>query len=171
MADGMDVFNGTTRKKDPEFHFVSRLFSDCSIDYVLISGSILRMNPLEPLFPDRHALFRGEAIYAIPLLGEMRGVSSCYLPDPAPRMRESLCFRQVSLALPQLFVGSLALGNLKAQIFIGSSQLCCSLRNSFLKLVSCSRSNDHQQCENQKHEIINGARHGAEIRVEEMDPD
>src|SRR5713226_6818320 len=103
MADGVDVFDCAARKKDSEFHFVIRLFTDCSIDCRLPLGSILRMNPPQPFFPSRHALFWIEAIYAIPFLGQMQGVSSCYPPGPTPCVREPLRFRQVSLALLQLF--------------------------------------------------------------------
>src|SRR6267142_2104145 len=76
MADGVDVFDSAARKNDSEFHFVIRLFTDCPIDCPLPSGTILRMNALEPLFPSRHAIFWIKAIYAIPLLGKMQGFSS-----------------------------------------------------------------------------------------------
>src|SRR5712671_1861614 len=71
MADGVDVFHRAARKKDSEFHFVIRLVRYCSIECPLPLGSILRMNALQPLFPSRHAIFWIEAIYAIPLLGQM----------------------------------------------------------------------------------------------------
>src|SRR5258708_805523 len=60
------------------------------------------MNALQPFFPSRYALFWIEAIYAIPFLGQMQGVSSRYPPGPTPRMRESLRFRQARLAAPEL---------------------------------------------------------------------
>src|SRR3979409_2168802 len=100
MADGMDVFDSAVRKNDSEFHFVIRLFTDCSIDCPLPLGAILRMNSLEPLFPSRQALFPIKAIYAIPLLGKLHGLSSRHLPNPAPRMREPLRFRQITFASP-----------------------------------------------------------------------
>src|SRR3989441_8898098 len=103
MADSVDVFDRAVRKKDSEFHFVIRLLTDCSIDCPLPLGSILRMNTPQPLFPSRHALFWIEAIYAIPFLGQMQGVSSRHPPGPTPRMREPLCFRQITLAPPQRF--------------------------------------------------------------------
>jgi len=62
MADGVDVFNRAVGKKDSEFHFETRRFSDCSIDCSLPLGSILRMNALHPFFPSRWALFWIEAI-------------------------------------------------------------------------------------------------------------
>src|SRR6266849_1454355 len=102
MAYGVDVFDRAVRKKDSEFHFVIRLFTDCSIDCPLPLGSILRMNAPQPLFPSRHAIFWIEAINAVPFLGQMLGVSSRYLPGPTPCMREPLRFRQVRLALLQL---------------------------------------------------------------------
>src|SRR5258708_27712152 len=43
-----------------------------------------------------------KAIYAIPLVGEMQGFSSRYPPNPTPRMREPLRFRQITLALLEL---------------------------------------------------------------------
>ena len=46
MADSVDVFDRPVGKKNSEFHFVFRLFSDCSIDCSLPLGSILRMNAL-----------------------------------------------------------------------------------------------------------------------------
>src|SRR5882762_9842752 len=101
MAGGVHVLDSADRKNDSEFHFVIRLFIDCSIDCPLPVGTILRMNALEPLFPSRHALFPIKAIYAIPLLGKMHGLSSRDLPNPAPRMREPLRFRQITFASPQ----------------------------------------------------------------------
>src|SRR5216684_2340487 len=111
MADSVDVFDRAVRKKDSEFHFVIRLFTDCSIDCPLPLGSILRMNALQPFFPGRGALFWIEAIYAIPFLGQMQGVSSRYLPGPAPCVREPLRFRQITLALPQRFFRLLCCGD------------------------------------------------------------
>src|SRR6266849_8907055 len=98
MADGVDVFDRAAWKKDSEFHFVTRLFSDCSIDCPLPPGSILRMDALQPFFPSRRALFWIEAIYAVPFLGQMQGVSSRHPPGPTPCVREPLRFRQVRLA-------------------------------------------------------------------------
>src|SRR5258708_2795173 len=111
MADGVDVSDRAIRKNDSEFHFVIRLFTDCSIDCRLPLGSILRMSTLQPFFPSQHALFRIEAVYAIPFLGEMRGVSSRYPPGPTPRVREPLRFRQITLAPPQGFFRPIALGD------------------------------------------------------------
>src|SRR5437899_11818827 len=70
------------------------------------------MNPLEPLFPSRHALLWIKAIDAIPLLGKMHGFSSRHSPNPTPRMREPLRFRQITLASPQRLFRLLALGGL-----------------------------------------------------------
>src|SRR6266566_5397595 len=94
MADVVDVFDSAAPKEDSDFHFVIRLFTYCSIDCPLPPGLILRMNALQPFFPSRHALFWIEAIYAIPFLGQMQGVSSRHPPGPTPGMREPLCFRQ-----------------------------------------------------------------------------
>src|SRR5216684_7148180 len=71
MADGIDVFDSATRKKNSKFHFVIRLFRYCSIECPFPLGSILRMNALQPLFPSRHAIFWIEAVYAIPFLGQV----------------------------------------------------------------------------------------------------
>src|SRR3979490_2022504 len=43
VAAGWDVFNGAAWKNDSEFHSVTRLFRDCSIDCVPPLGSILGM--------------------------------------------------------------------------------------------------------------------------------
>src|SRR4029077_12437380 len=101
MADGMDEFDSAVGKKDSEFHFVMRLFSDCSIDCSLPPAAIVRMNALQPFFPNRRALFRIEAIEAIPFFGRMQPVPSGYLPDPTSRMREPLCLCQITFAPPQ----------------------------------------------------------------------
>src|SRR6266403_5888958 len=101
MADGVDVLDRAVRKKDSEFHFVIRLFTDGSIDCPLPLSPILRMNAPQPFFPSWHALFWIEAIYAVPFLGHMQDFSSCYLPGPTPRMREPLRFRQITRAPPQ----------------------------------------------------------------------
>src|SRR5882762_3090672 len=104
MADSVDIFERAVWKNDPEFHFVVRLFTDCSIDCRLLPlGSILRMNTPQTLFPSRHALFWIKAIYAVPFLGQMQRVSSRYLPGPTPRVREVLRFRQITLAPSQRF--------------------------------------------------------------------
>ena len=47
MAYGVEVFDRAVWKNDSEFHFVVRLFSDCSIECPLPPGSILRMNALQ----------------------------------------------------------------------------------------------------------------------------
>src|SRR5260370_38514804 len=88
MADGVDVFDGAVRKKDSEFNFVSRLFTDCSFDRSLPLASILRLSAPQPFFPSRHALIWIEAIYPIPLLGEMQGGSTRHSPPPTPLRRE-----------------------------------------------------------------------------------
>src|ERR1700693_5667026 len=98
MADGVDVLDRVVWKKDSEFHFVTRLFSDCAFDCLLPLGSILRMDTLQPLLPTRRAVFWIEAIYAIPFLGQMQGVSCRHPPSPTPCVREPLGFRQVRLA-------------------------------------------------------------------------
>src|ERR1700721_2669479 len=139
MADGVDVSDRTARKKDPEFDFVIPLSSYCSLNRPLPLGSILRMNALQPLFPSWRALCWLVVVYAIPFLGEMHGVSSVDLPDPAAGMRKPLRFRQISLAMPQLLFRTLALGNLTAQFFISLSQFCRSLRDSHFKLIASSR--------------------------------
>src|SRR5467141_4143568 len=117
MADSVDVFDRAVWKKDSEFHFIFRLFNYGSIDCPLPLGSILRMNALQPLLPARTALFRIEAIYAIPFLGEMQGFSSRYPPSPTPCVRESLRFRQITLALLQRFFRSLALGDIRNRAY------------------------------------------------------
>src|SRR5260221_6772094 len=102
MADGADVFDSAAWKKDSGFHFVIRPFSNCSIDHCLPLGTILGMNTLHPFFPSRHALVRIEAIYAMPFLREMCGLSPRHTPGPTPSVREPLRFRQIRLALLQL---------------------------------------------------------------------
>src|SRR6202023_1137022 len=112
-ADGVDVFDYAARKKNSVFHFVIRLPNDCSSDCAFPLGSVFWMDALKPLFPSGHSLFRSEAINAIPFLGQMQGVSSRYLPNPTPGMREPLRFRKITLALPQRFFGPLAVLDIK----------------------------------------------------------
>ncbi len=69
------------------------------------------MNALSPFFPSQTAFFWVEAIYAIPFLGEMHGVSSRYSPGPTPRMREPLRLRQIGFARAQFFLRPFALGD------------------------------------------------------------
>src|ERR1700733_15749647 len=57
MADGVDVSDRAVWKKDSEFHFVIRLFSDCLIDCPSPLGSILRMSAQQPFFKSRRAIF------------------------------------------------------------------------------------------------------------------
>ena len=68
------------------------------------------MNALQPFFPSRHALSWIEAIYAIPFLGQIQGVFSLNLPDPAPCMGEPLRFGQIRLAPSQTLLCPLPLG-------------------------------------------------------------
>src|SRR5205809_6908699 len=68
------------------------------------------MNALEPLSPGRPPLLWIKAVYAIPLLGKMHGFSSRSPPNPTPRMREPLRFRQITLASSQRLFRLLALG-------------------------------------------------------------
>src|SRR5580692_4201627 len=102
MADGVDVSDRAVWKKDSEFHFEFRLFSDCSIDCHLPLSSILRMSALLTFFKSRRAIFWIEAINPVPFLGQMQGVSSRYPPGPTPCVREPLRLRQVRLASLQL---------------------------------------------------------------------
>src|ERR1700692_3373065 len=102
MADGVDVFDSAVWKKDSGFHFVFRLFSDCSIDCPLPLSSILRMSALPTFFKSRRAIFWIEAINPVPFLGHMHGVSPRFPPGPTPCVREPLCLRQVRLASLQL---------------------------------------------------------------------
>src|SRR6266851_9595407 len=102
MADGVDVFDRAVWKKDPEFHFVFRLFSDCSIDCPLQLSSILRMSALPKFLKSRRAIFWIEAIDPVPFLGQVQGVSPRYPPGPTPCVREPLRLRQIRLALLQL---------------------------------------------------------------------
>src|SRR5258707_14304257 len=90
MADGLDVFDRAVWKKDSEFRFIFRLFSDCSIDCHLPLSSILRMNALPTFFKSRRAIFWIEAINPVPFLGQMHGVSPPYPPGPTPRVRDPL---------------------------------------------------------------------------------
>src|SRR3979490_290397 len=113
MADNVDMFERAARKEDSEFDFVGRFFSYCSINCLLPLGSILWMNALHPLVPIRHALSWIEAIYAVPFLGQMPGVSSLYPPVPPPRVRQPLRFRKVALAPPQSFFRPLAVLDVK----------------------------------------------------------
>src|ERR1700675_2384282 len=107
MTDAVNVFKPGVGKKNPEFHIVVRLFTHCSVDCLFPLGSILWMNALQPLFPRRFSISRVEAIYAIPLVGQVQRVSSCYPPDPTPRMCEPLRFCQIVLATPQRFFGKI----------------------------------------------------------------
>src|SRR5882762_9015548 len=101
MADGVDVFASAVGKKDSEFHVVVRLFPHRSIRCLLPLGSILRMNALQSLWQSRYAIFRSKAVDAIPFIGQVQRVSARNLPNPAPGMRQPLCFCQVTLAPPQ----------------------------------------------------------------------
>src|SRR5437764_11626284 len=103
MADGVDVLDRAARKKESHFHFVIRLFANCSIGCLLPFGSILRMNALQPFLPNRQAIFRIEAIYAVPFFGEMYGHVSRQPRGPTPGVGEFLRLRQVRLASLKLF--------------------------------------------------------------------
>src|SRR3984893_16765717 len=122
MADGVDVSDRAVWKKDSEFQFVIRLFSDCSIDYPLPLGSILRMSAQQTFFKSRRAIFWIEAINSVPFLGQMQGVSSRYPPGPTPCVREPLRLRQVRLASLQfLFLQFQGLGS-ESPIYPGRQQ-------------------------------------------------
>src|SRR5258708_32846179 len=102
MPDGTDVFDRAVWKKGSEFHFVFRLFSDCSIDCPLPLSAILRMSALPTFFKGRRAIFWIEAINPVPFFGQMNGVYSRAPPGPTPRVREPLRFPQVPTASAQL---------------------------------------------------------------------
>src|ERR1700730_10134143 len=101
MADRLDVFDRTARKKKPEFDVVIRICRHGSIDCCQVFRSIFRMNALQPLLPIGHAVFRIETIDAIPLVGEMQRLLTCYAPDPTAGMCEPLRFCQITFAPPQ----------------------------------------------------------------------
>src|SRR5580700_1268821 len=98
MANGVDVFDRVSWKKDSEFHFVTRLFSDCSIDCPLPLGSILRLSALPTFFKTWRAIFWIEARNAVPFLAQMQGLATPYPPGPTPWVRELLRLRRVRLA-------------------------------------------------------------------------
>src|SRR6266403_1058680 len=102
MSDGTDVFDRAVWKKGSEFHFVFRLFSDCSIDCPLPLSAILRMSALPTFFKGRRAIFWIEAINPVPFFGQRKGGSPRYPPGPTPCVREPLRLRQVRLASLQL---------------------------------------------------------------------
>src|ERR1700719_4509394 len=112
MADGVDVFDRAVWKKDSEFHFVFRLFSDGSIDCRLPLSSILRMSALQKLFKRGRTVFWIEAENPVPFLGQMHSVPPRYPPGPTPCVREPLRLRQVRLASLQfLFLQFQGLGS------------------------------------------------------------
>src|SRR5258708_40280237 len=141
-------------QKNPVFDFVLRIFCYCFINYLLPPGSIVRMNTLQSFLPGRQTIARIETVHAIPLAREMQRTFSTYLPNPTSGMRELLRLGQIGLALPQLFFSSLALGNLKAKILIGSGQLCCSICDLQFKITSSSPDSDHQERKNDKRNVI-----------------
>src|SRR6267143_4206700 len=69
------------------------------------------MNALQLFFPSRQTIFWIKAIYAVPFLGQMQGVSSRYPPSPTPRTHEPLRFRQITLAPAQRFFRLLCCGD------------------------------------------------------------
>ena len=103
MSDTVEVSYGTIWKKNSVFNVVIRLFVYGSLDCLSLPRSIIWMNPLLPLFPRKHALFRIEAVNAIPLFGYMQCASFRYVPDPTSGMCELLRFCQITLAAPQRF--------------------------------------------------------------------
>ncbi len=132
MANGVDVFHRGARKKNSEFHVVVRLFAHCSVDCFLPLASVLRMNALQSLFESRYAILQVEAIYPIPFVGQVHSISSCYLPDPTPRMREPLCFCQIPLAAPQGFFRTLPLTALCFQRLICAPEFL----NCFFQVIA-----------------------------------
>src|SRR5258708_12337503 len=107
MADGVNVFDGAVWKNGSEFHFVFRLFSDCSIDCPLPLSAVLRMSALPTFCKGRRAIFWIEAMNPVPFLGQMHGGSLHYPPAPTPRLPHPLRFRQAPLpSLPLLFTPS-----------------------------------------------------------------
>src|SRR5580700_6977831 len=101
MANRLEVFHRTARKKKPEFDIVIRRCCHGSIDCCQVFRSIFWMYTLQPLFRIGHAVLRVEPINAIPLVGEMQRLPTSYPPDPAPGMCESLRFCQITFAPPQ----------------------------------------------------------------------
>src|SRR2546427_4019358 len=109
MANRLDVFDGSARKKNPEFDIVIRICCHGSIDCCQVFRSIFRMNTLQPLLPIGHAVFWVEPIDAIPLVGEMQRLLTGYAPDPTPGMCEFLRFCQITFAPPQSILRQLVL--------------------------------------------------------------
>ena len=103
MANRVKVSDGAVQKQDSELQLVIRFFTYGSFDCCLPPVAIFRVDALQPFLPSRHARFPVEAPYAIPFLGQVQGFSSRDPPNPTPRMRESLRFRQIPLAAPQCF--------------------------------------------------------------------
>src|ERR1700751_4196749 len=69
------------------------------------------MNALQAILPCRKAIFWIEAKDAIPLLRQIRHLSSLYAPNPAPHVGDPLRLRQVRLATLQLLSQLLHFGN------------------------------------------------------------
>src|ERR1700688_3762699 len=106
MADAMNVFDRSFRKKDSEFHIVFRLIANGFLDDASPPLAIFRMCAVEPFFPAGHALLRIEAIDAIPFVGKVHGLSSREPPSPTRGVREPLGLFEICLAILQGLVES-----------------------------------------------------------------
>src|ERR1700747_23211 len=140
MANRLDVFHRTTRKKKPEFDIVIRLCCHGSIGCFLGFRSVFRMYTLQPLFPIGHGVFRVEPINAIPLVGEMQRLLTSYPPDPAPGMCESLRFCQITFAPPQSILRQFVLnGHAREVRNLSDDVLVTWTRTSWLPIVHGKR--------------------------------
>src|SRR5713226_8533839 len=103
MAHSVNPLESSVRKNNAELKVVIRFLTNCARDYCLPLVSILRMHALQPFFPPWHPSPRIKSVYALPFLGKMQRVSSCYLPDPTAHVRKPLRFcemRFTALYLP-----------------------------------------------------------------------
>ena len=86
MSGALQVLDRAARQKDAEFQLVSRRSTDC----FLPPGAVFRIDAQQQFFPSRPAVFRIQAVDAIPLLGQMHGFSRRDAPGPTAGMRELL---------------------------------------------------------------------------------
>src|SRR5229473_6706547 len=105
----MDVSNCSIGQPDSELDGVVSPLAHCVLDAFDHPAAILWMDPLQHRFAVRKALLRIEAPNSEIFLRPIQ--RRCRVEGPAPRMREPLRFRQITLASPQRFFRTLTVAD------------------------------------------------------------
>ena len=97
MAYGMDVFEGTVRKNNPEIHLIIRPFAESLLHGLDRPFPVVRMDAPRPVFRSRHPRRGIEAEQAVVFLGRIDETSARDVVCETTGVTDPLRLRQMIL--------------------------------------------------------------------------